>query len=86
MNGFWNSATMPATGDSMPTRQGLTFQCILISSLDGFMKAACQGDDAGEEASQLLYADSQRIVCANVRRVLTRVQTATNATRAADED
>ena len=50
------------------------------------MKAACQGDDAGEEASQFLYADSQRIVCANVRRVLTRVQTATNATRATDED
>jgi hypothetical protein len=64
----------------------MSYSCFFISSLDGFMKAACQGDDAGEEASQLLYADSQRIVCANGRRVLTRVQTATNATRAADED
>ncbi len=50
------------------------------------MKAACEGKHAGGEAFQLLYADSQRIVCANVRRVLTRVQTATNATRATDED
>jgi hypothetical protein len=77
---------MPATGDSMPTRQGLTFQCVLVSSLDGFMKAACEGKHAGEEASQLFYADSQRIIYANVRCVLTRVRTATNATRAADED
>jgi hypothetical protein len=86
MNSLWNSATMPATGDSMPTRQGLTFHCIHVSSLDGFMKAAWERKDAGEEAFQLFYADSQRIIYANVRWVLTWVRTATNATRATDED
>jgi hypothetical protein len=50
------------------------------------MKAAWKRKDAGEEAPQLFYADSERIVYANVRCVLTRVRTATNATRATDEN
>ena len=51
----------------------------------GFMKGAWERKDAGKEAFQLFYADSQRIIYANVRCVLTRVRTVTNATRATDE-
>ena len=52
----------------------------------GFMKGAWERKDAGKEAFQLFYADSQRIIYANVRCVLTRVRTATTATRATAED